>query len=183
VAVLTDTLTKWMKGFNALNAACAQVNANVPNLTLNSFANASLASLLPNAGNVVAFSKYVKVEFTKAGLTGWKLPQPLDTSRTFVNLMTFPLWHSLFYSVMLYVQTYCPPTCVDANNNLVLATPLSIAFPQASVDPGWTKLTASIAKLKFYQVLPAGALAASVQQVTPPSQATLSDLITTLSTT
>ena len=183
MAVLTDTLTKWMLGFNALNAACSQVNPNVPNLTLNAFANATLASQMPNPGNLVAFRKYVTVEFTKAGLTGWKLPQPIDPTRTFVNLMTFPLWHSLNYSAMLYVQAYCPPVCVDGNNNLILTTPITTAFPLGIADPGWTNLIAGITRLKFDQVLAAGALTKAAQQVTPPSQATLNDLITTFSTT
>jgi hypothetical protein len=172
-----------MLGFKALNAACSQVNANVPNLTLNAFANATLASQLPNPGNVVAFRKYVGVEFKNAGLTDWKLPQPIDPTRTFVNLMTFPLWHSLNYSAMLYVQAYCPPVCVDGNNNLILTTPITTAFPLGTGDPSWTKLIAGITQLKVAQVLAAGALTTATQQVTPPSQATLNDLITTLSTT
>jgi hypothetical protein len=172
-----------MLGFNALYAACGQVNANVGNLTLNIFANATIAALLPNAGNVVDFRKYVKVQFANAGLTDWKLPQPIDTTRTFANLMTFPLWHSLNYSAMLYVQAYCPPACVDASNNLILTTPLSTAFPKDVSDPSWRKLIAGITNLKFDQVLAAGALTTAAQQVAPPSIAALSDLITTLSTT
>src|SRR5258707_3884643 len=97
--------------------------------------------------------------------------------------MTFPLWHGLYYSAMLYVQAYCPPVCVDVNNNLILTTPLSTAFPLGVADPAWTKLIAGITKLKFDQVLATGALTTAAQQVTPPPQATLNDLITTLSTT
>jgi len=172
-----------MLGFKALNIACAQVNANIPNLSWNAFANSTIASELPNPGNVVNFRKYLKVQFANAGLTDWKIPQPIDTTRTFVTFMALPLWHTLFYSAMLYVQAFCPPACIDANTNLILPTPLSTAFPLGVADPGWTKLRAGIAKLKLDQVLAAGALATAAQQVTPPSRASLSDLITTLSTT
>jgi hypothetical protein len=182
MAVLTQTLTTWMVGFEALNAACAQVNANVSNLTWNTFANSTIGSQLPNPGNIVAFQKYLKAQFQNAGLSDWKVPQPIDCTRTFVVFMALPLWHTLSYSAMLYIQAFCPPACVDANTNLILTTPLSTAFPLGAADSGWTKLISGISTMKFDQVLKSGALTAAAALLTAPNKK-LSDLITALSTT
>lgn len=180
--VLTDTLETWMRGFEALYEAAGDVDANLPNQTLNWFANATIATVLPNAGNVVDFSTYAKIAFANAGLKGWKIPQPIDTTRTFANLMQFPLWHSLSYSATLYVQAFVSPTSIDQYNSLIPNTPLTAAFPNGPTNANWAKLLAGLVSMKFDQVLAAGAFATAGQQIAPGSGALLGDLIATLST-
>lgn len=181
--VLTDTLDTWMQGFEALYEAAGDVDANLPNQTLNWFANATISTVLPKPGNVVAFSKYAKVAFANSELVkGWKIPQPIDTTRTFANLMQFPLWHSLTYCGTLYVQAFVTSACIDQYNSLISATPLSTAFPNGPANSSWQQLIAGLVSMKFDRVLAAGALATAGQQIAPGSGALLSDLIATLST-
>jgi hypothetical protein len=179
--VLTDTLKLWLKGFRALKVACSRVNTSTKTKTQNAFGNTVITALLPNSGNVVTFTRYANEEFANAGLSNWDLEQPFDTSSNFFTLMTFPLWHKLDFCVKLFVQAFCPATCLDANGDLDLTKSVNMAFPGGEANNDWQALMSALTTVKLDAVLAKGAFTNAGQTVAPDSGATLSDLIAALS--
>jgi hypothetical protein len=178
---ITETLLLWIQGLVSIRAGCAKVNTSTNDLTLNAFGKASVSSLLPSAGNITSFIKYTNQQFAKSGPQGWNLQPPINTTSTFADIITF-IWHNLFYSTMRFVQAYCPASCTNAAGNLVLTTPLTVAFPLGPQDQHWMQLIIAIKTVNLDEIIAPNALIKAAGQLTPPPPETLSDLIATLST-
>ena len=180
---LSNNLENWVTAFKSVKSACATINTNANGFNLNSFAKATVSTLLPGLAQQTLFIQAANRQFLLTGPPGLQsLQGPINTAGTFADLVSDEIIGSLSFCVHDFVQDFCPPNCIDAQSLLLTSTSLTVAFPGGTGDVNWQRLVTAVKASNLDEIVAPGTLAAGATMVGPASVSKLSDLISTLLT-